>query len=247
MISRILLASGLFLAALLPACLPPTPGMMDPSVLRTFPAEPFTHPTGIQFVLLPAGSVEHRISKDIKHEIQMLRPTLIGACEVTNAQFEKFAPAHPRAKSSPGDNDPVANVTPEEAEAFCKWLTQKDLVGRLYSLPRPEDWEYAARAGRDSLDYPWGNQIDPSQACYAAKAAKPVGSYPPNRFGIRDIAGNVAEWVATGDIPPYQLRGGAWSDEPDALRIEALGKLPEKTDSLDHHGFRVLCEPPLLR
>jgi formylglycine-generating enzyme required for sulfatase activity len=208
----------------------------------TAPAEPFTHETGIQFVILPAGRVTSRLS-----DIELRRALLMSACEVTNAQYEKFVPDHKRTKTSPGDNQPVSNVTGEEAEAFCRWLTKSDPLRRKYRLPDQAEWEYAARGGRDNLLYPWGDDIDESRACYGAQGTKPVGSYPPNRFGLFDVAGNVGEWVIRDDFPPYELRGGSWRDvDGAALRIMAREAPPQKNLELDHHGFRVLCEPPAL-
>jgi len=234
---------------------------------------PFVHDTGIRFVALPAGWARSRLS-----DIQLRRTVLISTHEVTNAQYEAFvaayepraasipkgpkhAPArkaaeafdqmirsHKRSKAAPTDNQPVCNVTPEEAAAFCTWLTKTDPLGRKYKLPDVVEWEYAARGGLDYKPYPWGDEIDDKKACYAAAGPAPVGSFPPNAFGLYDMAGNVAEWVWTDDFPAYELRGGSWRDaKPEALRVTARGKLPEKNLVLDHHGFRVLCEPPPLK
>jgi len=287
MLLRLALPAGLIAATVLAVgCAPPMPKPTGPAIPRTEPAKAFTHPTGITFVVLPAGWVESAVS-----DIQLRRAVLMSAHEVTNAQYEKFLAAYePRAKSapkepkyaaarkeakefdamilsrkrsklSPTDNHPVNNVTPKEAEAFCTWLTKNDPLGRKYKLPDIVEWEYAARGGLNYKPYPWGDEIDKTKACYNAKGVMPVGSFPPNKFGLRDMAGNVAEWVRTDDVPEYELRGGSWRDtKPEALRIIARGKLPaqmidkkdeegddKKAEALEHHGFRVLCEPPPLK
>ena len=242
---RMLSRPALILAAAMTAgCLGPTmPSHVGPPVPRTAPAQPFTHSIGIQFVALRPGWVESEGS-----DIQLRRPVLISAHEITNAQYEKFDPKHHRDKASSGDDHPVSNVTSEQADAFCKWLTDNDPAGRRYKLPDLVEWEYAARGGQSYTRYPWGNNIDKTRACYGALGAMPVGCYPPNAFGIFDIAGNVAEWVQSDDFPPYELRGGSWRDEdPAALAITARAKLPAKDAELDHHGFRVLCDPPPLK
>ena len=59
------------------------------------------------------------------------------------------------------------------------------------------------------------------------------------------MAGNVAEWVTVED--GFELRGGSWKDDAKGLDISARGKLPAKGETLDHHGIRVLCEPPIVR
>jgi len=211
-------------------------------VPKTAPAAAFTHPIGIQFVVVPAGTVNSPY-----RDLHMPRSMLLSAHEITNAQYEKSDPKHKRHPASPGDDHPVNNVTVQQAEAFCKWLTRNDPHGRLYRLPDPLEWIYAARGGQDHQPYPWGDDIDKTKACYAAKGARPVGSYPPNGFGLYDVAGNVAEWTARDDYPPHTLRGGSWREDAEGLRFTRLGRLPRKGEPLDHHGFRVYCRPPLLQ
>ena len=283
MFSRFPLLICLTAAAVLASgCGPFMPSGAGPLITQTAPAKAFTHTTGIKFVVLPVGWVESAIS-----DIQLRRPVLMSVYEVTNAQYEKFIAAyepsaksvrkgpehaaarkeaaefdamilsHKRSKLSAADNYPVNNVSAKEAETFCKWLTKNDTLGRKYKLPDIVEWEYAARGGLNYKPYPWGDEIDKTKACYGTTGAVRVGSFRPNKFGLYDMAGNVAEWVRTDDFPEYELRGGSWRDKkPEALRITARGKLPEKKDEekgikkdekLEHHGFRVLCEPPPLK
>ena len=73
-------------------------------------------------------------------------------------------------------------------------------------MPTEAEWEYAARGGLKGKRYPWGNtEPDGSQCNYADRDEEmvvddgyaynaPVGSYPPNRYGLYDMAGNVSEW-----------------------------------------------------
>jgi formylglycine-generating enzyme required for sulfatase activity len=252
-------------------CGPGRPHRMGgPRLPRTEPAKAFTHLTGIQFVVLPVGSVEAAVGPGMSTELQMRRSVLIGAHEVTNAQYEAFVSAyqakaaaadgekekakfdkaileHTRGKLSPGDRHPVNNVPARAAVAFCYWLTREDPFGRTYRLPDSVEWEYAARAGRSFAKYPWGNEITKDDACYGTEGPETVRSYKPNAYGLYDVAGNVAEWVVTNDFPRYELRGGAWCDGAEGVALSARGALPEPEGSLDHHGFRVLCEPPLIR
>ena len=122
-------------------------------------------------------------------------------------------------------NRPVVGVSWFEAAAYCAWAE-----GRL---PSEAEWEYAARADRDGVRYPWGNE-DPKndtgerRANYAYKDSPrlptPVGLYPRGATptGIYDLAGNVWEWVAD-DYPGEEntkiLRGGCWSDDAWVLRV----------------------------
>ena len=290
MFSRCALLVCLIVAPVLASgCGPFMPRRAGPPAKRTAPAEAFTHPTGIQFVVLPAGVCQSAIS-----DIELRLPVLMSAHEITNAQYEKFLAAYKptvksvpegpkhaaarkeaaefdalvlgrkRSKLSPDDDYAVNNVTAAEAEAFCRWLTKSDPLGRKYRLPDVAEWEYAARGGLDYKPYPGGDEIDKTMACYDTTGAARVGCFEPNGFGLYDMAGNVAEWVRTDDFPAYELRGGSWRDKkPEALLIVARGKLPpqmlrkkddeedeeeveKKVEILEHHGFRVLCEPPPL-
>jgi formylglycine-generating enzyme required for sulfatase activity len=141
--------------------------------------------------------------------------------EVTFAQYDNFAQATGRKK--PNDegwgrgNQPVINVSQEDATAYAQWLTQQS--GQKYRLPTEAEWEYAARAKTKTVRY-WGN--DPDQACDYANVwdktsqkenpnwkwtahncadgyahTAPVGRFKPNAFGLFDMLGNVWEWVCS--------------------------------------------------
>lgn len=120
------------------------------------------------------------------------------------------------------DAHPVLLTSWADAEAFCRWLSEKE--GRTYRLPTEAEWEYAARGGTDSAfwtgDDPRalrtaGNTADASLAkrVPAARQAEawndghaftaPVGSYAPNPYGLFDMHGNVWEWVADWQQDDY--------------------------------------------
>lgn len=120
--------------------------------------------------------------------------------------------------SHPGfSNYPVVGVTWEQAQAFCQWRTKlynsiNSIPAQDYRLPTEAEWEYAARGGRKLALYPWGgNYIRDNKGCYMANfkpmrgsytddmgaTTMKVASFPPNDFGLYDMAGNVAEWTST--------------------------------------------------
>lgn len=108
------------------------------------------------------------------------------------------------------DDQPVVFVSWNDAQAFCRWLSRKEK--RTYRLPTEAEWEMACRGGSVWVRYPWGNRLpgdrDSNFGDGNAKLPEslttvddgyefvsPVGSYPPNGFGLYDMAGNVMEWV----------------------------------------------------
>jgi formylglycine-generating enzyme required for sulfatase activity len=114
-----------------------------------------------------------------------------------------------RSWRSPGyaqtDEDPVVCVSYEDAKAYTAWLSLK--TGHAYRLPSEAEWEYAARAGTVTK-FHFGKMIFTDQANYngmytfdngrrgvSLGKTVPVGSYPPNSFGLHDVHGNVFEWV----------------------------------------------------
>jgi formylglycine-generating enzyme required for sulfatase activity len=114
------------------------------------------------------------------------------------------------------DNHPVVNVTWNDAEAFCRWLSRKE--GKTYRLPTEAEWEYACRAGT-TTHYHHGDDPDllprvgkvtsdkgksnfpPVQVMLIPRGEAdcftvPVGRYRPNAWGLHDMHGNVWEWCA---------------------------------------------------
>ncbi|MBB5060480.1 formylglycine-generating enzyme required for sulfatase activity [Granulicella aggregans] len=105
------------------------------------------------------------------------------------------------------DTHPVVCVSWSDAHDYVLWLGQK--TGHKYRLLTESEWEYAARGGT-TTPYPWGQTASHENANYGGDdhagygvaagrdkwvGTSPVGSFPPNQFGLYDMHGNVMQWV----------------------------------------------------
>ncbi|NDV79114.1 SUMF1/EgtB/PvdO family nonheme iron enzyme [Dysgonomonas sp. 511] len=133
--------------------------------------------------------------------------------DFANAKSERYVEQYFRSKAF--DNFPVVGITWEAADAYCAWRTQQYMANPKcgtegfegYRLPTEAEWEFAARNGRSELDYPWySNETHTTDGLAHANfrasqdlkdLVSPVATFLPNRFGLYDMAGNVAEWTTT--------------------------------------------------
>jgi formylglycine-generating enzyme required for sulfatase activity len=199
-------------------------------------------------VLIRGG--EYEVGSDVGEEDERparrvtLDPFYLDAREVTNAEFTRFVAATGyeaegdwRRYAGPGrETHPVVSVTWSDASAYAKW------VGRR--LPTEAEWEAAARGGLQGTAYPRGSELRPEDANFGAlfededsPRTAPVGSFPPNGYGLYDMAGNVWEWCSDYYAPDAYsrgpkrnpagpergaarvARGGSWNDPATSLRV----------------------------
>jgi formylglycine-generating enzyme required for sulfatase activity len=173
--------------------------------------------------------------------------------------------------------DPVVCVSWDDAQAYVAWLSAK--TGHAYRLPTEAEWEYAARAGTTTARYDSDNpaeicrytninDLDFSEqypgggsgghlACHDGYAfTSPVESFPPNRFGLYDMLGNVLDWTEdcwntdysgaptdgtawqSGDCGRRVARGGSWDMDVRAARSAFRRGLPTSR-RITSFGFRV--------
>jgi formylglycine-generating enzyme required for sulfatase activity len=185
--------------------------------------------------------------------VRIETPFDMMAREVTAAEFQAYAEATatrmPRQPDWYADGThPVVNVTWDEAQAYCGWAG-----GRL---PTEEEWEHAARGGRDGWLFPWGNQFRGEANALLTVPAEtwpetaPVGSFAPNGFGLHDMAGNVWEWTGSRHRPTHgtdapedgydrrTIKGGSWNNAPPQLRISDRAALSRRGRHNLYVGFR---------
>ena len=203
--------------------------------------------------------------------------------EVTNAQYKKFIDAKPEWRKDRIDpafylgtylfswngndypqgkaNHPVVEVPWYAAMAYAQWAEKR--------LPTEAEWEYAARGGLVGKKYPWGDGIDTDKANYSGNAGRStaVGKYPPNKYGLHDMAGNVLEWCLDEynpdfysisprenplsgadtvdwiinnftNVKTYRVwRGGSWPSDPEFVRV-AVRRGDLPTMAGSNYGFR---------
>jgi len=226
-------------------------------------------PGGVYLLGSPAGEPGRYADEAAPHRVS-LKPFYMGVTEVTNAQYGRFllatghrAPLYRQDKNLNAANQPVVGVTWDDAQACCRWLSE--LTGVEHQLPTEAQWEAAARGGLTGQPYPWGGQAPDAGGVFRAnlhndRTAKdgflfsaPVGSFPPNGYGLHDMAGNVSEWcqdryVPVGGAGPFQpgvlrlLKGGSWASRARDLRSAARQSAPPGyTDG--YIGFRVVRLP----
>lgn len=151
----------------------------------------------------------------------------MGKYEVTFDEYDAFAKATNR--KLPDDRgwgrgkQPVVNVSWQNAQDYVQWLSEQ--TGKKYRLPTEAEWEFAARAGKQTR-YWWGDDIGNNNALCAncgsqwdGKQTAPVGSFKANAFGLHDTAGNVWEWVQDCWHENYNnapIDGAAWLHKDDA-------------------------------
>ena len=200
-------------------------------------------------------------------------------CRIWTADGMRNTPGlswrNPGYSRPPLDDEPVACITWPDAKAYVAWLRAK--TSQPYRLPTEAEWEYVAR-DRNTHTFAWGE--DPDEACAYANVydesgrnplrpntpvncddgftmASPVGSFPPNSFGVYDIVGNVWEWVEDCYVAPYgdqptdgraflledgcnvrSVRGGCWSTQTQRLRPTFRGR-DEETLITQVFGLRI--------
>lgn len=193
----------------------------------------------------------------------------LGVHEVTFDEYDQFALATNRPL--PDDEGwgrgsrPVINVSWQDAQAYTTWLAA--VTNEPYRLPTEAEWEYAARAGTISAWW-WGNELVPAMAVcdgcgtqWDGQQTAPVGQLPANAWGLRDMHGNVDEWVQdcysdnyqgapedgsamlSGDCSYRVMRGGSWFDLARLTRSSSRYRNPADT-ARNTWGFRVALDLP---
>jgi formylglycine-generating enzyme required for sulfatase activity len=221
-------------------------------------------PVGSFMMGSPASQPGHNDSEAPQHAVTIARPFAVSKFDITFADFDGCFSVGgcPRPSDSGGGRGtkPVINVDWDDAQNYVAWLSE--MTGKTYRLLSEAEWEYAARAGTTTAYY-WGDAIGKANAlcldCGSRSDSQtaPVGSFPPNAFGLYDMAGNVWQWVQdcyhgdynrapadgsawiSGDCSHRGLRGGSWNSSSPYLRSAARVSGTAAVDRVNAAGFRV--------
>jgi serine/threonine-protein kinase PpkA len=153
-----------------------------------------------------------------------------------------------------GGQHPVVCVTAADASAYARWISQQ--TGQRYRLPSADEWRAAAaRINTAQSVCSLGNVLDRSddrrlvlrdrhECADGAVHTQTVGRYQGNEWGIRDMVGNVAEWVQTcaparGDCSQYKVMGSSWRSGPGQSLLDE--RADADAAALDV-GFRLVRE-----
>ena len=138
-------------------------------------------------------------------EVEIAYPFALGKYEVTFAEWDHCVDEggcsyRPTARGFGRGNRPVIHVSRLDAEEYLAWL--REATGQPYRLPSSAEWEYAARAGTATARW-WGDELGTGRAVcdgcgsrWDDRSTAPVGSFPPNPWGLHDMLSNVSEVVA---------------------------------------------------
>jgi formylglycine-generating enzyme required for sulfatase activity len=181
-----------------------------------------------------------------RHCVSITRPFSLMATELTVAHLESVVQRggwrSPRQPFWSSPDRPAVNITWGEAESVCH-----ELGGRL---PTEAEWEYAARGGKEAQVFPWGNEFSRGFVNASGRSGgdqwpytAPPQAFPPNRFKLYHVSGNVWEWTADWYTPSYSaepqrdpkgaptgtrrvIRGGSWDSTAPRLRTSVRHGLP---------------------
>jgi formylglycine-generating enzyme required for sulfatase activity len=246
------------------AIAPPKAGRGDQATFQDCPTCPV-------MVKIPGGSFMMGQASDDPsaapaHKVT-LHPFAIGQHAITVAEWKActvdggcaFTPRMVKAD----DSTPVHNISWDDAQRYVAWLSQKS--GHRYRLPSEAEWEYAAR-GNTTTRYWWGNDVGMALAncrdCGGNQDRSgplPVESFKPNPFGLYDVHGGVAQWVADCWFPNYKgaasdgsardqkncqqrvLRGGSFRTDRNGITAAARNYYDASVRYIEH-GLRVAAD-----
>jgi len=158
-------------------------------------------------------------------------------------------PYGPGSSNKGLDDHPVVHISYRDAEAYAKWAGKE--------LPSEAEWEFAARGGLEGAEFAWGSELVPGGKYMANtwqgefpwqnllsdgyETTSPVGTYPPNGYGLYDMIGNVWEWTTDWYVGTHAQQNPREEESYDPCQPNI--KIPRKVIK----GGSFLCAPSYCR
>ena len=229
---------------------------------------------GLELIKIPKGffqmgSLRSEGGYDDEHPLHpvFVNSFWMGKHPILQAQWQAVMGKLPECRFK-GHDLPVENITWQEAVSFCNQLSSQ--TKRQYTLPSEAMWEYACKAGTNT-PFSYGETITTDYVNYVGihtfrdevpgiyrHGTTPAGTFPPNRWGLFDMHGNVWEFCQDGWTADYTglgidsnahggdknfkvARGGSWHETPfhcrSAMRLRVI-----QNERLEFYGMRVMLE-----
>ncbi len=197
------------------------------------------------FAYVPAGPF---LRGPVREKADLPRPVYVSLRETSNAEWREFLRAERGREPPPHwpggqvpaglEDHPVVYVSLADAEAYAAWLSRRD--GVRYRLPTEDEWEKAAR-GEDGREFPWGDDGGAGDGGLprGRTAAAGSGDRDVSPYGVRGLAGNVAEWVVATAGGRALVRGGSFDDPTTALASRRTPWVPRGDGRVFCVGFRL--------
>jgi formylglycine-generating enzyme required for sulfatase activity len=181
---------------------------------QAVPSE-FANSLGMKFIYIDPGTFimgsppeeKGRKPDEVQHSVTLTKGFYLQSTEVTREQWRKLMKSDPIDFTDDCVDDcPVNHISWDDSIAFITKLNKKEGINK-YRLPTEAEWEYACRA-ESTTAFETGDNIetecvsDPAAdkiAWYCANTKgqpKPVGTKPPNKWGLHDMHGNMYEWCS---------------------------------------------------
>ena len=226
------------------------------TVTKPTPSKAFTNTLGMVFKPVPGTEVQFCI-----WETRVKDYAAFAASNAVLGGLEK-------AGFKQEDTHPVVMVSWEDAQAFCAWLTKKELaagkikVRQKYRLPTDAEWSMGVGLGKEKGDtpkekdmgikdvYPWGKEWPPPKGAgnYSGSLkvdnfefTSPAGNFAANKLGLHDMGGNVGEWCEDKLNPTSKgrvLRGAFWGNSHPDYLLSSYRNNLTLYYRLSYIGFR---------
>jgi formylglycine-generating enzyme required for sulfatase activity len=239
----------------------PEPAKGEPKAAGKKPTPPkaFTNTLGMKFVPVPGTEVSFCI-----WETRVKDYAAYAAANTwVDGSWKNFGRGFKQA-----DTHPVVRVSWEDANAFCAWLTKKELAegkikaGQKYRLPTDAEWSVAVGLGQEKGNtpkeknrgikdvYPWHKEWPPPKGVgnYDGRLnvdkfdyTSPAGSFAANKLGLHDMGGNVWEWCEDKYRPTstaHVLRGASWFPWPPRDLLSSYRSSSTPDYRNNQKGFR---------